>query len=69
MDLPSKLDLVFTHFGHEADMRDGLVLTHSWHPKIPKLLVSTSCDSSLHVWQWKQDKITQFDAITKSCII
>ena len=57
MDLLSKLDLVFTHFGHEAEMADSSVLTHSWHPKIPKLLVSTSSDGSLHAWQWK-DQIT-----------
>ena len=59
MDLLSKLDLVFTHFGHEAEMAHSLVLTHSWHPKMPKLLVSTSSDGSLHAWQWKEDQITE----------
>jgi len=58
MEPPSKLDPLFAHFGHEAETADSTVLTHSWHPKMPKLLVSTSSDGSLHAWQWKQDQLT-----------
>ena len=57
MELPSKLRSMFTHFGHEAETADASVLAHSWHPILPKLLISTSSDSSLHAWQWKQDKL------------
>jgi len=49
------LDLIFTHKGHEAETDDSSVLTHSWHPSVTKLLVSTSTDGALHSWQWKHD--------------
>jgi len=50
------LYLSFTHKGHEAEAHDCSVLTHSWHPSVAKLLVSTSTDGALHAWQWKHDR-------------
>jgi len=59
------LDLSFTHKGHEAETLDCSVLTHSWHPSVAKLLVSTSTDGALHAWQWKHDKVVTMESLYK----
>lgn len=48
---------LFTHDGHEAlsGGNDIQVLSHSWHPSHPSLLLSSASDGSLHAWQYKND--------------
>jgi hypothetical protein len=40
------------HDGHEREEMEQQVLTHTWHPSIHKLLLSTGNNGSLHAWQY-----------------
>ena len=47
----------FCHIGHwaEYEREEATVFAHRWHPTIPRLLLSSADDGSLHAWQFKEN--------------
>ncbi|XP_033118290.1 WD repeat-containing protein 73-like isoform X2 [Anneissia japonica] len=45
---------VFVHDGH---MNSELVLSHTWHPTVRDLVLSSDNEGSLHAWKWNRNYV------------